>query len=135
MIIVDKHRLQLQMHMQDCQDSSQQISGLEVLVEQPFTTDFSLKAPPQVQSIMLLPLQPPLTALPASRLPQAEAGLPQGSPKPLPVIPLGSPAIMVACIDTMARCEVSDCYRCKYATFFGTFQKVLHALKNDLHVT
>lgn len=88
--------------MQDCQDKSQQISGLEVAVEQPFTTDFSFTAPLRTQSIM-----PPQDPLPASGVSQAAVAQAQGGSTSTLVIPLGSPAVMVACINAMVPCEVS----------------------------
>ena len=77
---------------------SQQLAGLEVVVEQPFTLDCQFSAPPRVQSIM--PPQPE----PSQFLAPATAH--GANPKAGVTLPLGPPAVMVACITAMAPCQV-----------------------------
>ena len=88
-------------HLQDSADTSQQLAGLEVVVEQPFTLDCQFSAPPRVQSIM--PAQPE----PSQFL--APAGVLGGNPKAAVTLPLGPPAVMLACITAMAPCQVILC--------------------------
>lgn len=88
--------------LQSSQERAQQASGLEVLVEQPFSTDFRFSAPPRIQSIM-----PPATD-PSAATPQG-LGQPRAGPKGGAVLPLGEPAIMVACITAIAPCQVLHC--------------------------
>lgn len=94
--------------MQDCQDTAQQVSGLEVVVEQPFSTDFRFSAPPRTQSIMPPPSGPSQTPQPALGLSQAALAQTQGVPKGNHVLPLGSAAILVASINVMAPCQVTN---------------------------
>ena len=95
------------MYIQDCQDTAQQVSGLEVAVEQPFSTDFSFSAPPRTQSIMPPPSGPSQTPQPALGLSQAALAQTQGVSKGTHVLPLGSAAILVAKLTIMAPCQVT----------------------------
>ena len=76
----------------------QQLAGLEVVVEQPFTLDCHFTAPPRVQSIM--PPQPE----PSQFL--APAAGHAGKPKAAASLPLGPPAVMIACVTAVAPCQV-----------------------------
>lgn len=75
------------------------------MVEQPFSIGFKFSAPPRTQSIMPPPPDPRQT-------PTKPLGLPQGGPGQSQkavegtVLPLGSPAMLVACITALAPCEV-----------------------------
>lgn len=84
---------------QDLTERSQQLAGLEVVVEQPFTLDCQFSAPPRVQSIM-----PPQTE--PSRQASA-AGLGGSSARAGAVMPLGPPAVIIACLTAMAPCQVT----------------------------
>lgn len=89
----------LQYHTgQESTEVCEQLAGLEVVVEQPFTLDCQFSAPPRVQSIM------PPQAEPSQFL--APAAGHAGNPKAAATLPLGPPAVMVACVTAMAPCQV-----------------------------
>ncbi|KAL0042524.1 hypothetical protein WJX79_002345 [Trebouxia sp. C0005] len=89
----------LQYHTdQESPEVCQQLAGLEVVVEQPFTLDCQFTAPPRVQSIM--PPQPE-----PSQFLAPTAGHP-GNPKAAATLPVGPPAVMIACVTAVAPCQV-----------------------------
>jgi len=84
--------------LQESTEVCQQLAGLEVVVEQPFTLDWQFSAPPRVQSIM------PPQAEPSQFL--APAAGHAGNPKATATLPLGPPAVMIACVTAVAPCQV-----------------------------
>ena len=81
--------------LQGCAEASQQLAGLEVVVEQPFALDCRFSAPPRVQSIMPPQPEPSQPVAPATTTPRAAV-----------VLPLGPPAVMLVCITAVAPCQV-----------------------------
>ena len=84
--------------MQESEEVAEQVAGLEVVVELPFTLDCQFSAPPRVQSIM--PPQPE-----PSQFLAAGSAL-SGTSRGAVTLPLGPPAVMLACLTAMAPCQV-----------------------------
>ena len=84
--------------MQEPAEAAQQLAGLEVVVEQPFALDCRFSAPPRVQSIMPPGPEPSQFLAPSSAL--------ASNPRVAVTLPLGPPAVMVACLTAMAPCQV-----------------------------
>ena len=84
--------------VQDSAEVTQQLAGLEVVVEQPFALECKFSAPPRVQSIMPPGSEPSQFLAPSSAL--------AGNPRTAVALPLGPPAVMIACLTAMAPCQV-----------------------------
>ena len=88
--------------MQESEEVAEQVAGLEVVVEQPFTLDCQFSAPPRVQSIMPPQPEPSQFLAPGSAM--------SGTPRGAVTLPLGPPAVMLVCLTAMAPCQVNGAF-------------------------